>query len=84
MRVFLQWLARQLDSERKNWRSNTVIQLDGASYHLSQETKGTLEQLGMSAIYSGPQSYDCAPTELLFAIIKRQDINPLELSFTKK
>ena len=54
MRAFLQWLARRLDSERKNWRSNTIIQLDGASYHLCKETKGTLEQLGMSVIYSGP------------------------------
>ena len=35
-----------------------------------------MEKLGISVIFSGPQSYDTAPAELLFAMIKNRDLNP--------
>jgi len=38
MLMFLSRLATRLTQLQPNWRDNTVILLDGASYHRSQET----------------------------------------------
>ena len=61
MALFFYYLAQQLDSEDVDWRENTVLLLDNAPYHASDETKATLHRLGFVTIFSGPYSYSAAP-----------------------
>ena len=74
--MYLTALAQQLDKERPDWRKDTVIQLDGAPYHKKAETREHAKDLGMSMIFSAPQSYDTAPAELFFSNLKRHHLNP--------
>ena len=76
MKMYLTQLAGQLDLDRPDWRSNTVILLDGAKYHINDEVIGHLSRLKMPVIFTGPRSYDACPCELLFAHLKKVDLNP--------
>ena len=42
---FLHRLAGQLDGEDPDWRDNTVLVLDGASYHRGPEARKALAAL---------------------------------------
>lgn len=42
---FLQRLAGQLDGEDPDWRTNTVLVLDGAAYHRGEEACKALAAL---------------------------------------
>ena len=75
IQMYLSALAMKLDQDRPDWRKNTVIQFDGAPYHKSKETREHAKNLGMSIIFSGPQSYDTAPCELFFSRLKSTDLN---------
>ena len=35
MQMFIESLLEQLDRKNKNWRSSTIILMDGAPYHVS-------------------------------------------------
>ena len=70
MLLFLSSLCRELSREDVNWRENTVILLDGATYHTSDETRSHLKKLKVQVIFSGPYSYSTAPIEMLLAGIK--------------
>ena len=43
MRLFFYRLMEILDSETPKWRDDTIIQLDGASWHMSKDTKDLLK-----------------------------------------
>ena len=43
MTIFLLSLTKALDCENPDWRDNTVILLDNASYHRSHETKTIMQ-----------------------------------------
>ena len=64
MMLFLSYLCRRLDAELGEWKSNSVILLDGAKYHTSPESIQFLRKLGVQVIYSGPYSY-CKYFQLL-------------------
>ena len=64
MGLVLTYLASILTAQRKNWREDTIVLLDGASWHTSGETQETLKRLNMPAIISGPYGYDGAPVSL--------------------
>ena len=57
MKMFLSCLCKQLDREISNWKEDTVLLLDGAKYHTSEECQQFLRRLGVQTIYSGPYSY---------------------------
>ncbi len=38
-KIFMIYLMKKLDIINPNWRTKTVIQLDGASYHLCKDTQ---------------------------------------------
>ena len=38
MDVYLRELSKLLDEDRPDWKRNTILLLDGASYHQSKET----------------------------------------------
>ena len=53
-------LAVVLSTEDRDWRKNTVWQLDGAQYHTSAETRKIMKQFGVNFVISAPFSYDAA------------------------
>ena len=65
-----------LDSQRKGWRDDTVLLLDGAKYHISDSTQQLMRHLEIPVLFTGPYSYDGSPVELFFAYFKNQNINP--------
>ena len=73
---FLSRLAVVLSTEDKDWRKNTVWQLDGARYHTSAETRKIMKQIGVNFVISAPYSYDDAVVELFLAYYKTVQTNP--------
>ena len=67
MRIFFQALVRKLDKERPNWRRDTIVLLDNASYHSCAATLKVFEGQQIPILFTGPHSYDAAPCELFFA-----------------
>ena len=84
MKLYLSYLAEQIEKDRPNFRDDTVLLLDGAKYHTNFEIQGHLKALNFPVIYTGPYSYDACPCELLFARIKSADLNPTKLPTGKK
>lgn len=50
--------------------SDSVILLDNAKYHTSEDTREAMRKLDIPVIFSGPYSYSSAPIERLFAGLK--------------
>ena len=65
-----------LDEEDSDWRLKTVIMLDNASWHHSNDVKKLLGLLHVPVIYTGPYAFDGSPIESLFARIKLGELNP--------
>ena len=76
MEVFVRELVKKLDVQRPDWRQNTILLFDGASYHTSAQTQAVLRDLDIPVIYLAPYSYNVAPCELWFGHFKSDDINP--------
>jgi hypothetical protein len=83
MAMFIKYFAEKLDEDRPGWRLDSCWQLDGASYHKSEETIKLLDDLQVPFIISSPYSYDCSCIELWFSRLKDRDINPSRLKATK-
>ena len=84
MEVFFRQLVLKLNKDRIDWRDNTVIVLDNASYHGTSSLLKLFESLRIPVIFSGPHSYDTAACELLFAMFKSGTWNPEGLPMGKK
>ena len=82
--AFLLRLAETLDSEDPDWRDNTVIVLDNASYHHGEETMEALATLRVPTMLAGQYGYDGSPCEKLFAHLKIGDLNPGDISSGKR
>jgi transposase len=82
--LFLSKLACSLDGSTPDWRDNSLILMDNASYNTCRETQNHMKWLNMPYMFTGPYSYDGAPVELLFALFKRVNINPDGLATGKK
>ena len=83
MQLFFIRLVQQLDNERPKWRSDTIFQLDGFSGHTSSATKALLSRLDVPTIISGPYQYSGAAQELVWAHLKRGDLNLNKLKLSK-
>ena len=75
MTAFFHHIAAKLDSERPNWRCDTILLLDNAKYHNSEQTMKVFKKLRLPIMFFGPNSYDTAVCELLFASLKVVDLN---------
>ena len=73
--TFLIHLTNYLDEESPNWRDNTIILLDGATYHKGAEIRNYMRKLKLDIIWSAPYSYSTAPIELLFGALKFGELN---------
>ena len=58
MSIYFHWLAKKLDLHKTGWRENTILLLDGASYHTSAATQDVLKKLRIPVMYLSPHSYD--------------------------
>ena len=68
MLMFLSRLCTVLTRERPDFRSNTVILLDGCSSHKAAATKAHIKALGLTVIYTG---LDIELTQNAFKIVCR-------------
>ena len=67
---FIIGLVQKLDRDRPGWREDTIWQLDGAKYHLTDQVRDVMRQYKVPAVVSSPYSFDVAPCELFFAAFK--------------
>jgi len=72
--VFLSFMIKLvalLDEEGPNWRPRTVFLIDGASYHKNMDALRQLTNMGLNLLVSAPYSFDGAPVEKFFALLKQ-------------
>jgi hypothetical protein len=74
--MYLQHLVAKLDEDRPGWRTDSLVQLDGAPYHKSDSTLKLLHSLQVPFIISAPYSFDASPIELYFSRLKYGVLNP--------
>ena len=60
--LYLTELVKKLSAADKDWRDNSVLLLDNASYHVSPETLSYLAWLKVEVIFSGPCKYRISST----------------------
>ena len=77
MEIYFHHLVGKLDRERPDWRDDTVLLLDGASYHKSSSTLSVFKSLRIPVMILGPHSYDIAVCELFFSFLKSSEMNPM-------
>lgn len=82
--TFLQRFTGQLDSEDPDWRESTILVLDGAITHRSEETCRAMAALRIPAMIAGPYGFDGSPCEKLFALLKVGDLNPGDIKTGKR
>ena len=82
--LFFSHLARQLDQESPGWQDNTIIVLDNAKYHISDEVRTFFRQMQLPVMFTAPYSYSAAPIELLWAALKLGELNAERLSTGKR
>ena len=79
MELFFKGLVQKFDKEKKDWRAETLIVMENASYHCSPSTIKLFKELQMPVCFTGPHSYESSPAEKVFAFFKQNDINPNKL-----
>ena len=84
MEIFFEQLTIRLDQDRPGWRKNSVVLIDNAPYHSSNQSMRMFQQLKIPLMFLAPYSFDVAPCELFFAWFKRVDINPDGIAVGKK
>jgi hypothetical protein len=82
--LFLKDLFAKIELERPNYRENTILLIDGAPYHRSDETHNFLCNCGVKVVMGGPYGYQAAPIEGFFAMLKNSNLNPELLGTFKK
>ena len=81
---FMARLVQQLESEDANFRDSTIILMDNASYHRSENTRAYFDRLQIQVMLSAPYSYAGSPVELFFAYFKQGYLNDRFESTGKK
>ena len=73
--LFISKLAAKLTAEDRNWRTNSLLLIDGARYQSCPESIRHMRSLGFKVCVSSPYSYSSTCIEYCFAILKSVDIN---------
>ena len=58
--------------------------MDNAAYHVNDDALNMFRELKIPVLFTGPNSYDAVPIELLFASFKKEDVNPTNVPTGKK
>jgi transposase len=82
--LFFDHFFKMLDLSQPDWRESSILLLDNASYHTSDETMQYLQRNNINVFFSAPYSYDAAPCEMWFSYLKNEDLNEDRLSTGKK
>ena len=82
--LFLRHLILKLDLETPGWQEDSVILMDNAAYHVSEQAREYLRKMQVPVMFSGPYSYSAAPIETLFSLLKLGEINKEHKSTGKK
>ena len=67
MECFFRQLVLKLNKDRVDWRDNTILMMDNATYHKSSSALKLYESLRIPIMFTAPHSYDASPCELFFA-----------------
>ena len=81
---YLEKLVAVLNKERPGWKEDTVLLVDGAKYHKSGITRQVFQRIGCQVCFTGPYSYETAPIELYFSLMKKTNLNPTRAKTGKK
>ena len=73
-----------MDAENAEWRTEKVVLLDNGSWHKSKEAQKTLAELEIPTMYLGPYSFDVAPCETFFSLLKRGQLNSINATLNKR
>ena len=74
--LYMEELVKVLELEDANWRANTILLLDNATYHRSKAFVGYLRNANIPILYASPASPQLCPIERLFGWLKKGDLNP--------
>ena len=58
--------------------TNSIILLDNAAWHKSEETRRAIEEMKIPHIFSAPYSYSTAGIELLFSALKEGELQAVD------
>ena len=83
MELYFNTLIKLLDKKDPGWRSKTIILLDNAPYHSSNDMMAYYEKHRVPLLFTGPHSYAASPIETWFAHFKRGNINQDDLKTGK-
>jgi hypothetical protein len=64
-------MVEYLDFQDAEWRKKTVIMVDNAQYHRSDQTKKLITNLNIPLMYLGPYQFRVAPVEMMFNFVKQ-------------
>jgi transposase len=81
--LFFHYFFQLLDLAQADWRENSILLIDGARYHSSDETLEYLRRNTVALFISAPYSYDAAAAEMWFSYFKSKDLNPEKKSTGK-
>ena len=84
MRLFLNELRTKYTARDGGNMRETVVLLDGAGYHVTKDTIAAVKKTGFGLIFSGPYSFDAAPCEKVFGVLKKGLIRDSSLNLGKK
>jgi hypothetical protein len=76
IQLFLQKLTAVLDAKDQRWREYTTLLMDNAPYHKGRIFTENVKRMHLPIAYLGPYQFKMAPVELVFAYIKKFDLNP--------
>jgi hypothetical protein len=77
-------VVAKLSAEDPDWRSNSVLLCDNASWHHTDMVLNQLKLQGIDHIFLGPYGFKSAPVETFFSALKRTQMNPHHLSSGKR
>ena len=82
--LFITKLATKLTADDRNWRSNSILLIDGARYQTCPQSVDHMRAMGFTVCISAPYSYASAPIEYAFAFFKNSNLNADGLKTGKK
>jgi transposase len=82
--LFFQYFFEKLDTDDPGWKETSILLMDNASYHNSDETLEYLRRNNVAVFLSAPYSYDAAVAEMWFSYFKSKDLNAERYSTGKR
>jgi hypothetical protein len=76
VQLFLQKLVAVLDAKDRSWRDYTTLLMDNAPYHKGTIFTKNVARMQLPIAFLGPYQFKMAPVELVFAYIKKFNLNP--------